>query len=286
MRTLIAGCGYVGKELGRRLVAVGDEVWGFSREQEELPAGVHCLFGDLADRALLDALPPALDRVVFAAAPSRHDEAAYRAVYVDGLAALTDALACAASPPSRLIFCSSLSVYGQTDGSLVDEDSPTEPARHSGRVMLEAERVALDGPIPALVARIAGIYGPGRDSIVRRVASGEARIPPGQSAFGSLIHRDDCAAALHHLLDLPAPAPRYVIADDEPGTLADRLRHIAALLGLDDLPVGDDPTASPWMRQRPGDRGKRLDNSRLRASGFELTWPSYREGYAAVVAAR
>lgn len=286
MRTLIAGCGYVGKELGRRLVEAGDEVWGFTRVEEPLPEGVNPVFGDLRDRSLLDALPPALDRAVFAAAPTEHDEESYRSTYVDGLANLVDALACAASPPTRLVFCSSMSVYSQSDGSLVDEASPTEPARHSGRVMLEAERLALKGPIPAVVARIAGIYGPGRDRIIRRVAAGEARIPPGESAFGSLIHRDDCAAALHHLLDLPEPEPVYVVADDEPGTLADRLRHIATLLGIDEPETGDDATASPWMRQRPGDRGKRLDNGRLRATGFELTCPSYREGYAAIVAAR
>jgi nucleoside-diphosphate-sugar epimerase len=286
MRTLIAGCGYVGKELGRRLVAAGHEVWGFTRTEEPLPEGVRSIFGDLRNRSLLDALPPALDRVVFAAAPSEHDEESYRSTYVGGLSALVDALTCGGSTPGRLVFCSSMSVYSQSDGSLVDEDAATEPARHSGRVMLEAEALALAGPIPAVVARIAGIYGPGRDRIVRRVAAEEARIPPGESAFGSLIHRDDCAAALHHLLDLPEPAPVYVVADDEAGTLADRLRCLADLLGVQEPPVGEDPSAGPWLQQRAGDRGKRLDNRRLRATGFELSYPSFREGYAALVAAR
>ena len=283
MRTLIAGCGYVGKELARLLEQAGDEVWGFTRVEEPLPDGVSSIFGDLACRALLDALPPDLDRVVFAAAPSQHDEQAYRSVYLGGLGALLDALSCAASPPGRLVFCSSLSVYAQSDGSLVDEDALTEPTRHAGRVMLEAEELARTGPIPAVVARIAGIYGPGRDRIVRRVASGEARIPQGESAFGSLIHRDDCAAALHHLLDLADPAPTYVVADDAAGTLADRLRCLADLLGVPEPPVGEDPGAGPWLRQRPGDLGKRLDNRRLRATGWQLRYPTFREGYAALV---
>jgi nucleoside-diphosphate-sugar epimerase len=284
MRTLIAGCGYVGKELGRRLVAAGDEVWGMARTEEELPEGVQVLFGDLRNRALLDALPPALDRVVFAVAPAQHDEESYRTTYVDGLTNLLDALSCAPKPPTRLVFCSSMSVWGVTDGSVVHEATPTGPARYSGEVMLEAERVALDGPIPAVVARIAGIYGPGRDRVVHQVRSGEARIAPGPSGFTSLIHRDDCAAALHHLLDLADPESLYVVSDQEPVELAERLRYLAGLLGVDEPPVGDDSAVSPWLRQRPGDLGKRLDSGRLRATGFALDHPTYREGYAALVA--
>ncbi len=282
MSTLIAGCGYVGQELGRRLHAKGEQVWGLTLGASELPAGIEPLVADLREPDSLSALP-AVDRVVFAASPSKYDEASYRATYVRGLSNLLAALSAQPSPPSRLLFCSSMGVYAQQDGSWVDEDSETTNEKYNGLVMLECERLVQESPIPSVSARIAGIYGTERCRVVRDVLAGRAKTSAGPSVFTNLVHRDDCAGLLQHLLDLPDPAPVYVGVDDEPIERDDLLRWLAEHMQVAPPSEGDGSGTSPWLRQRPGDRGKRLSNKLLRASGYTFEYPTFREGYAQVV---
>jgi nucleoside-diphosphate-sugar epimerase len=284
MSTLIAGCGYVGQELGRRLHSGGEQVWGLTLGTSELPDGIEPLVADLRDPDSLATLP-AVDRVVFAASPSKYDEASYRATYISGLTNLLTALQAHASPPSRLVFCSSMGVYAQQDGSWVDEGSETTNEKYNGLVMLECERLVQESPIPSVSVRIAGIYGTERCRVVRDVRAGRAKTSAGASVFTNLVHRDDCAGLLHHLLDLQDPAPIYVGVDDEPLERDDLLRWLAAHMGVAPPSEGDGSGTSPWLRQRPGDRGKRLSNKLLKESGYTFEYPTFREGYAQVVSA-
>lgn len=268
VRVLVAGCGYVGSELARRLVGAGHDVWGLRRTPRELPDGVRPLAGDVTDPSTL-ALPDGVEALVYAVSPGQRDEAAYRAVYVDGL---DHVLAAVGAPVRRLLFVSSTAVYGQIDGSIVDEDSPTEPASFSGHVLLqgEARAHAADGT----VLRLAGIYGPGRTRLIDEVRAGTATYPPGD-VHTNRIHRDDCAGALAHLLTLDRPAPVYIGVDDDPAPRREVLTWLAERLGA---PA---PREAPDRRTRGGD--KRCSNARLRASGYDLVHPSYRDGYAAML---
>lgn len=268
MRVLIAGCGYVGSELAVRLAGDGHDVWGLRRAAGELPSGVQPLAGDVTDPSTLD-LPGGLDAVVYAVSPGQRDEAAYRAVYVDGL---DHVLAAVGAPVPRLLFVSSTAVYGQTDGSVVDEDSPTEPTSFSGRVLLEGEARA--HAAGGTVLRLAGIYGPGRTRLIDEVRAGEATYPP-DDVHTNRIHRDDCAGALAHLLRLDAPAPVYIGVDDEPALRRAVLTWLAERL---DAPP---PREAPDRRIRGGD--KRCSNARLRGSGYDLEYPTYRDGYGAML---
>lgn len=74
--------------------------------------------------------------------------------------------------PKRLLFVSSSSVYEQKDGEWIDETAPAEANAYSGRLMLEAEQVALDSGIPASRVRLTGIYGPGREWLLTQVRRG------------------------------------------------------------------------------------------------------------------
>lgn len=268
MRVLVAGCGYVGTELARRLVADGHEVWGLRRSPGVLPAGVRGLAADVTDPATLAVLPRDVEAVVYAVAPGSRDEAAYRAAYVDGLANVLTAV----GDVGRLVFVSSTAVYGQTDGSEVDEDSPTAPDRPTGRILLEAEGVARSAG--GTVLRLGGIYGPGRTRLVDEVRAGVATFPP-EPVHTNRIHRDDAAGAIAHLLQLDAPAPVYLGVDDDPATRREVLTWLAERLGA------PPPREAPDQRTRGGN--KRCRNTRLRASGYELIYPSFRDGYGAML---
>lgn len=275
MRVLIAGCGYVGTELGLRLAAVeGFEVWGLRRRVDALPQAIRPIPADLLDTGLAGRLP-VVDRVVYAAAADASTPERYRDAYVRGTENLLAALRAVESPADRFIFVSSTAVYGDAGGEWVDESTVPSPESFRGAEVLEGERTAVGGSVPTVVLRLGGIYGPGRTRLIDRVRSGEARCSPGPPVWSNRIHRDDAAGALLHLLTLPATEPVYLGVDDEPSPICDVYRYVASLVGA------PEPAVDP--REASGRPSKRCSNRRLRASGFDLAFPSYREGYRAIV---
>jgi nucleoside-diphosphate-sugar epimerase len=270
MRVLIAGCGYVGSALAKVLVQRGDLVWGLRRGGGALPDGVQSVVADLTG-----PLPPLpdVDALVFAAAAPASDDASYRATYVDGLANLL-----AASPAGRVVFCSSTAVYGQADGSWVDEEASTAPAGFSGTRMVEAERVLFATGRPAVAVRFGGIYGPERTRLVDSVRDGTAARHQGPPEYTNRIHRDDCAAVLAHLLAGAQALRIYNAVDERPAPRNEVLEWLAAELGVPPPPFGE---RSPRAR---GESNKRVANTRLLASGYRFLFPSYRDGYRALMA--
>lgn len=274
-RVLIAGCGDLGTEIGLRLHAAGHPVTALRRDPTVLPAAFDARAADLTRDGGLPPLPDDVEVVVHAAAGARGVDG-YRALYRDGLRRVLDAV-----DPSRLrrvLLVSSTAVYGVTDGSWVDETTPTEPARPTGGAVLEAERVAATCGAPAVVLRLAGIYGPGRTRLIDQVRTGTARVPD-PPTHTNRIHRDDAAAAAVHLLDLDDPPPVVLGVDDAPVDKGEVLRFLADELGLPHPPVAEDETIG---QGRGGD--KRCRNDLLRATGWTPTYATYREGYRSMLA--
>ncbi len=266
---LIAGCGDVGNALATRLLAEGCEVWGVRRQVAALATGVLPWRIDLTDPGSFGAPPAAFDHVFYTASADRRDEDHYRSVYVDGLRDLLDALRSAGCPLQRIFFTSSTAVYGQSQGQWVDENSPTEPARFNGKVLLEAEAVVRDAPETGINVRLSGIYGPGRTRLVRKVRDGEATATP---SWTNRIHVEDCAGVLHHLMHIRDPESLYLGSDDLPVTTADVVTWLSAEIDVPAPPPG------------PSERlNKRCRNARLRDAGYRFQYPSFQEGYAPIV---
>lgn len=273
-RVLLAGCGDVGLRVARRLHAQGHAVYALRRRPPPGEAdGIHWLAGDLTRPASLGALPEGLTRLVYLPTPEARAEAAYRAVFVDGLRGLLQGMDTHAL--MRVLFVSSSAVYGEHQGAWVDEDTVPQPMGFNGAVLLEAERWLAAQPYASTVLRLAGLYGPGRLQLIDRLRAGNAPVPRGQSHWANRIHVDDAAAAIAHLLMLPDAQPRYLGVDDTPLPLDRLYDHLAVLAGAPAPPNGPPPT---------GVGSKRLSNARLRASGFVPMWPDARQGYAALLA--
>ena len=281
-KILIVGCGYVGSVLMQQLVEQGHEVWGLRRSPFDVPEGAHSLAADLADPSLLDAaFPDEVDVVVFTAAAKSFDPAKYRATYVDGLRNVVDAFSDDRRPPPRLLlFVSSTGVYGQDDGSWVDETSVTEPSGFSGQLLLEAESLLASFPWPSVAVRFGGIYGPGRTSMIRRIAEGQVQRDP--HLMTNRIHRDDCGGLLSHLIERSRETPLescYLGVDDQPVPQSKLVSWIAERLQCE-LPrlLSQVDSAS-----RSGGN-KRCRNDRIKQSGYQLLYPGYVEGYSALIA--
>jgi nucleoside-diphosphate-sugar epimerase len=272
-KVLIVGCGDVGSRLAARLVAQGHEVHGLRRSAFSLP-GVHALQGDVTAPASLQ-LPAGLDAVFVLLAPGESGEAAYRRVYLEGTRNLLQLLQ--GQQLQGLFWVSSSSVYGQDDGSWVDEDSPARPGSPTAQVLLEAEALLRDAPWPATVVRFAGIYGPGRLRLVRWVESGKPVLadPP---QWTNRIHVEDCAGILDFLFVRQRSgtnlASVYIGVDDQPAPQHVVLDWLADRLGL--------PHVARDFRPGAGSN-KRLSNRRISALGYRLRFPDYVYGYDAVI---
>jgi len=270
-RVLVAGCGDVGLRVAKRLLARGDEVWALRRR---LPVGdgsdIHWLRGDLTEAASLRGLPGGITQLVYLPTPDRRDEVDYRTTFVDGLCHVMSALD--GTTLQRVLFVSSSAVYGDHDGSWVDESTPTAPYGFNGKVLLEAEQWLETQPATSIVLRLAGLYGPGQLQLLDRLRAGQVRVPRTKKHWANRIHTDDAATAIVHLLQLDNPLPLYLGADSTPLPLDVLYDALAKLIGVD--PPQDGPSPA-------GIGSKRLSNARLRASGFVPRWPDSREGYAA-----
>lgn len=267
-RLLIAGCGDLGVRMAGRLDPGRWRITGLRRSRQPLPAPLETRVGDLVDGHGLDGIRGHWDAVVYQATPDAREEHAYRATLIEGPARLFSRVTA-----GRLIFVSSTAVYGQDDGEWVDERSATRPRAFNGRVLLEAEqRVGALAP-ESVVVRFSGIYGPGRERLIRSVQSGSARCRREPPQWTNRIHADDAAATLAHVLELDVPAPLYCATDSEPAPRCEVLEWLARQLGAPP-PEPDDSTRG---------QGKRVGNARLLASGLRLHYPDYRTGYRGLV---
>lgn len=264
---LILGCGYLGRRVAARWVAAGRRVAALTRRNADTLAalGVEPVAGDIFDPDRLRRLPAART-VLYAVATDRTSGKTMREVYVDGLGHVLGTI----PPPERFVYVSSTGVYAQTDGSWVDETSPTEPVEESGQVVLDAERL-LRAKLPgAIVLRFAGIYGPGR--LLRKAAllAGEPLVGDA-GKWLNLIHVEDGADAVLAAEAKAAPGATFTIADDEPVSRRDFYTLLARLLNA--------PGARFEHRPEPGAANRRVSNRLARERlGWVPRYASYREG--------
>ena len=275
---LIAGCGDIGSRMATQLLTNDWQVHGLRRSIERLPAGVIGVAGDLFSEQCPAHWPSGeIDYVVYSAAATEHDEAGYQAAYVDGLKHTLSWLKQHGQKPKRLLFVSSSSVFAQKDGEWIDETSPAQATNYSGRIMLDAEQVALNSGIAASVVRLTGIYGPGREWMLGQVRKGY-RVAIDPPMYGNRIHADDAGGLLAFLLEADRQGEAlddcYIGVDNAPVPLAEVVGWLRERLGVTEW-------AAETSTRRAG--SKRCSNARAKALGWEPRYSSYREGYAGIL---
>ncbi|MCJ2014207.1 SDR family oxidoreductase [Methylobacterium sp. J-076] len=184
-------------------------------------------------------------------------------------------------------YLSTIGVYGDQGGAWIDEATPpaARSERTRARLAAEAAWLALGARTGKAVQvfRLSGIYGPGRNPIVKVRQGRSQRIVKAGQVFNR-IHVDDIATTLLASLDRPRPGAIYNVTDDEPTPPQVVIEHAAALAGLPPPPEVDFETAdlSPMARSFYGEN-KRVRNRLIREElGVRLAYPTYREGLAAL----
>lgn len=272
-RVLLAGCGDLGLRVAQRLHERGDEVWALRRTQPAEPrAFIRWIRADLTVPQSLRDLPRGLTQLVYLPAPDRRDASAYSALFEGGLRNVLAAVGM--TELQRVLLVSSSAVYGEHAGAWVDELTPTAPLAFNGRVLRDAEQWLIGRVDGSVVLRLAGLYGPGRLRLLERLRAGLVVVPRSTQHWANRVHVDDAASAITHLLQLANPKDIYIGVDDTPLPIDVLYDHLARLAEAS-LPA-DGPAP-----EHVG--SKRLCNARLRASGWEPSWPDARNGYAALL---
>ena len=197
-----------------------------------------------------------------------------------------------ASPPHlRWIgYLSTVGVYGHADGNWVDETTPPNPAtiRSRHRIAAEREWLALgeSAPFAVQIFRLAGIYGPGRNALVK-VADGTAKRIAKKGQVFNRIHTTDIAQVLMASIESPCRNAIYNVADDEPGPPQDVIAHAADLLGREPPPeVPFEEAEMTSMARTFYEDNKRVRNTRIKTElGVSLRYPTYRQGLQALLEA-
>ena len=269
-RVVIAGCGFVGLATARLFHGAGWDVLGLTHSPESAAAlkgesfsAAACDISDAdAVRVIAAGQGGVPDVVIHCASSGRGGADAYRSVYLAGALNLLDAFA-----PRRLIFTSSTSVYAQTDGAVVTEDSDAEPPRETGSLLRETEYLVVSRG--GIVARLAGIYGPGRSVLLRKFFSGEAVIEGDGGRIVNQAHRDDIASALL-VLAVDGESGIFNISDDAPMPQREIYDWLARRF---DLPLPPSGPIDP--NRKRGWTSKRVSNAKLRALGWVPQFPSF-----------
>lgn len=281
---LILGCGYLGRRVAQQWLAQGRRVVAVTRSNDRAAQlkqlGIEPIVGDVTRPGTLVDLPPA-ETVLWAVGYDRTADAEKRTVYVDGVGHVIAALN---RRVQRFIHVSSISVYGDSDGGRVDEQTPCEPVSDGGRICREAERVVLqwnsdvasERQPQRVILRLAGIYGP--DRVLAKVDALRAGEPiaGNPDAWLNLIHVDDAVQAV--IAAEHQPGGLFVVSDSAPVQRRHYYAHLAQLLNAP-LPVFDESQPS-----RTRGLNKRCRNRLMREQlGVELCYPTYEEGLRQVV---
>jgi shikimate kinase/nucleoside-diphosphate-sugar epimerase len=271
MMVLIAGCGYTGSAIGDLLHARGHRVVGLTHSPEsaailDQSKSWRVSSADISTADSLRKLEIQPDVIIHCASSGRGGTESYQRVYVDGMQNLIDVF-----PDAFPIYTSSTSVYPQTQGETVTETSPSDPPRPTGQLLRQAEQIALEAG--GAVARLAGIYGPGRSFVLKNLLLGNSGIEVNESAPNgriiNQIHRDDAASAIAQLAE-SKPRGVFNVVDDTPLTQRDCLDRLAGLFAQN-----PPSTRPPDPGRKRGWTHKAVSNAKLRATGWSPRYPSY-----------
>lgn len=272
-KVIIAGCGFLGEAAADLFFGAGWNVLGLCASEDSASrlAGKPwpVLAADISRPLAFPSHWQDADALVHCASSGKGGPGAYRAVYLEGLLNLIAALR-----PRRTLFTGSTSVYAQADGSWVAETSPARPDRDTGKILLDAEGVALASG--GYVARLSGLYGPGRSVLLRKFLSGEARLED-RPRWINQIHRDDAARALFHLFAVRAEPGIYNVSDSSPATQRDVYGWMAEFFSRPMPPFGE-----PDFNRKRGWTSKRVSTEKIRATGWTPAFPSYRDALPAL----
>lgn len=282
----IVGAGYAGSRIAAYFREKKQKVWALTRSgkhnAEFEVLGITPVVADLTKPETLEKIPAAHFIVICPAPGEKKDEEAYREIYLKGIGHYLAAIR--KNPkPNLIVYLSSTGVYRDRQGEWVDETTPPEPDTEKGKILLEAEDQVLNSGFPAVVFRLAGIYGPQRNAVARAGAPSHSRMTSSDTSgdrWMNHIHVEDIAGAMPVIFNKGEAGNIYLGVDDEPVLQSVFYEWLATSLRGGQMPEANASgtlagTGSSRLR-----RGKRCSNKKLKTLGYKFQYPTFREGYS------
>lgn len=261
---LIIGAGYLGTALANRLNHDGFHP---ILADNQIREGVfHADIADIDSLNLLANDIPTPDIIILAVSTKGGDVSDYKNTYLNGV---NNVFSC--FPDSTVIFCSSTSVYGITDGRWATETHNVYPQTTKGKILLEAEQLVLDHH--GVVARLAAIYGPNRCELVNKFITKHQSLSTETDKWVNYIHRDDAASAITLLCQLRQSGKIVNISDSTPLTLDEIYQYLHNL-----LETQNDLASPPERSKNRGLTNQRISCNLLLSLGWEPLYPSFLDG--------
>ena len=279
---VIAGCGYIGSRVARLWREQGAEITCLVRTPEKCavltgdgftvsaislddPAAIR--LQDMAGSILYYLVPPPGGGITDTRAGNFID------ILKNGTA------------PAKIIYMSATSVYSETRGGTVTEESPAEPQSAMGKRRLDAEQAFLEygatAGVPVIILRVSGIYGPGRLPLMQ-ISQGQPLLREEESGPGNRIHADDLAAVCLAAADRGKGGDIFNVSDGHPSSMTSYFDACADLLGYPRQPQVTMEEArrvmSPLMLSYVTE-SKVVDNTRmLQLLDITLKYPGMLDG--------
>lgn len=275
----VIGAGYLGTAIAQHAVHLGWSPVVIARRTPQDVAGMRSIGLDVQRPESLRQLPLS-SALVYAVSADRHDHQAYARSYHTGLAHVLEVAHSWETIP-LIALISSTSVYREDGGNWLSEDQAPLVEQGPSHAIVRGEDALRASGLPYIILRFGGIYGPGRRYFVGRVERGEERLYQGPPIYTNRIHRDDGARLVMHLLGNAAHHNQtYNAVDCDPADRNDVCLWLHQQLG-----VAEAMPSTADRREIPARGNKRCHNAKLLATGFTFDYPSFREGYAAMLAA-
>ncbi|SJM93179.1 Ketopantoate reductase ApbA/PanE domain-containing protein [Crenothrix polyspora] len=277
-KILIIGCGAIGYQLAKTLADAGHNVTGLKRNPPPThPENFKFIRADITSPTDLQALDNDFEHIFFIVSADGRNESSYHDVYQTGLNNLFERFAhihCTAP----WIFVSSTSVYGQTQGEWVDENSPTLPDKTTSLKIVNAEQKLMAHNPANVIVRFSGIYGPGREYLLRS-AQQTPSIQQQPPYYTNRIHQRDCVNVLAFLLAQRLAGVKleqcYLASDNDPAPMWDVITWMTDKLNC------TPPTVK--ITAADCDMNKRCRNNRLKNLGYKFIYPDFKTGYLELI---
>ena len=277
-KVLILGCGKLGYPLALNLIDDRHDVTGIRRSPpNHEPSALNWTALDITNSESLKVLPTDVELVVIILTPSSRSPEGYESIYQTGLSRVLARFQFRAKIPA-VVFVSATSVYGQDHGEWVDENSTADPNTYNGKSLLMAEQAIHRFNPAAVVVRFSGIYGNQRRRLLDSLQQAQ-EIQQQPPLYTNRIHEQDCVGVLaliaRRLLN-GVHTPRLLVATDhDPAPKYEMMRWLATEAGL----ITPTPVQTPSVTRQ----NKRASNQRLLDIGYRFLFPTYREGYRAIL---
>ncbi len=301
--TFIAGgTGFVGRQVVDSAAELGMDLCVLTRDraaaQQLEERGIHAVIGDLLEPGPWMPAAAEAERAIYVAGPptwGRRLSKRLAIAYRDGMTRMTRSFFQALNTDriENVVYVAGASYYGDTGDAPATESMEAHPKGTGPYIApaIELAEAAHQHGIPTQVAFPGAVYGPESwlPQLVLEPLHRRKRIYSlrGYEPAISLIHREDCARAILHLLQHGTPGERYFIADDEPMTLQDILEVVSEATGI---PYRKRPLPR-WLCQlaigpiltEAATGNVVVANDKLKQTGFALHYPSLRDGIAEVL---